>query len=191
MIIKKNRFTVCIVSCLLLILFLSPSSHSIIIIEDGKTEWSQYRGPNRDGVAISNVSIKAWPKGSQPFEVWRKPIGEGFSGIVIVGEQLITAFAEDENEFLGGFEKTTGREVWRTVLGKMFVEEMGNGPRSTPTIDGDFAYMLEARPGAYLFVGQGDTPMCHHPAYDFNDEIAAVGASLFARIVERAQPVGQ
>ena len=119
------------------------------MIEDGKTEWSQYRGPNRDGVAISNVSIKAWPKGSQPFEVWRKPIGEGFSGIVIVGEQLITAFAEDENEFLGGFEKTTGREVWRTALGKMFVEEMGNGPRSTPTIDGDFAYMLDSHGGLY------------------------------------------
>ena len=55
----------------------------------------------------------------------------------------------------------------------------------------DFAYMLEARPGAYLFLGQGDTPMCHHPAYDFNDDISTVGASLLARIVERAQPVGQ
>ncbi len=53
----------------------------------------------------------------------------------------------------------------------------------------DFAYMLEERPGAYLFVGQGDTPMCHHPAYDFNDEIAPVGASLLARLVERAQPL--
>ena len=53
----------------------------------------------------------------------------------------------------------------------------------------DFAYLLEARPGAYLLVGQGETPMCHHPAYDFNDEIAPVGASLYARLVERALPV--
>ncbi|NRA98819.1 MAG: amidohydrolase [Rhodobacteraceae bacterium] len=53
----------------------------------------------------------------------------------------------------------------------------------------DFSYMLEARPGAYLFVGQGDTPYCHHPAYDFNDEIAPIGASFFARLVERALPV--
>ncbi len=53
----------------------------------------------------------------------------------------------------------------------------------------DFSYMLEARPGAYLFLGQGDTPMCHHPAYDFNDDIAPIGASFFARLVERAQPV--
>ncbi|MGI1661293.1 M20 aminoacylase family protein [Palleronia sp. KMU-117] len=54
----------------------------------------------------------------------------------------------------------------------------------------DFAYMLEARPGAYLFIGQGDGPFCHHPKYDFNDEIAPIGASFFARLVERAQPVG-
>ncbi|WP_099827452.1 M20 aminoacylase family protein [Oceaniglobus indicus] len=52
----------------------------------------------------------------------------------------------------------------------------------------DFAYMLAARPGAYLFLGQGDTPFCHHPAYDFNDAIAPVGASFFARLVEVAQP---
>ena len=50
----------------------------------------------------------------------------------------------------------------------------------------DFAYMLEARPGAYLFVGAGEGAGLHHPAYDFNDEIAPYGASLLARIVERA-----
>ena len=52
----------------------------------------------------------------------------------------------------------------------------------------DFSYMLQARPGAYLFLGQGPSAGLHHPAYDFNDEIAPVGASFFARLVERAQP---
>jgi amidohydrolase len=55
----------------------------------------------------------------------------------------------------------------------------------------DFAYMLNARPGAYLFVGNGDTAGLHHPAYDFDDRGAAAGASFFARIVERALPVAQ
>lgn len=54
----------------------------------------------------------------------------------------------------------------------------------------DFSYMLEARPGAYLFLGQGAGAGLHHPKYDFNDEIAPVGASFFARIVEKAQPLG-
>ena len=51
--------------------------------------------------------------------------------------------------------------------------------------------MLEKRPGAYLFIGQGDSAGLHHPSYDFNDEIAPVGASFFAQLVERAQPLEQ
>ena len=53
----------------------------------------------------------------------------------------------------------------------------------------DFSYMLEARPGAYLMLGQGEGAGVHHPKYNFNDEIAPVGASFFARLVERAQPL--
>ncbi|TMM54804.1 M20 aminoacylase family protein [Sulfitobacter sabulilitoris] len=53
----------------------------------------------------------------------------------------------------------------------------------------DFSYMLEARPGAYLMLGQGDGAGVHHPLYNFNDDIAPMGASFFARLVERAQPV--
>lgn len=53
----------------------------------------------------------------------------------------------------------------------------------------DFSYMLEARPGAYLFLGQGPGAGLHHPAYDFNDDLAPVGATFFARLVERAQPL--
>jgi hippurate hydrolase len=53
----------------------------------------------------------------------------------------------------------------------------------------DFAYMLEERPGAYLFIGQGKGPYLHHPEFDFNDEVAPIGASFFATLVERAQPV--
>ena len=52
----------------------------------------------------------------------------------------------------------------------------------------DFSYMLNARPGCYLFLGQGDGPGVHNGRYDFNDSIAPVGASFFARLVERAQP---
>jgi hippurate hydrolase len=53
----------------------------------------------------------------------------------------------------------------------------------------DFAFMLNRVPGAYLFVGNGDTAGLHHPAYDFDDRVAPYGASFFARIVERAQPL--
>jgi hippurate hydrolase len=53
----------------------------------------------------------------------------------------------------------------------------------------DFAYFLERVPGAYLFVGNGDTAGLHHPSYDFSDDAAPYGASFFARLVERALPL--
>ncbi|MGJ8604660.1 MAG: M20 aminoacylase family protein [Marivita sp.] len=48
----------------------------------------------------------------------------------------------------------------------------------------DFSYMLEARPGSYLMLGQGIGPSCHHPAFNFNDDVATIGASFFARLIE-------
>src|SRR5690606_22503962 len=50
----------------------------------------------------------------------------------------------------------------------------------------DFSYMLEARPGAYIFLGNGDTPGLHHPAYDFNDDAIPYGVSYFVALAETA-----
>ncbi|QBY00867.1 amidohydrolase [Rhodophyticola sp. CCM32] len=52
----------------------------------------------------------------------------------------------------------------------------------------DFSYMLEERPGAYLFLGNGDSAQCHHPEYNFNDEAIPYGCSFFAELVERRMP---
>ena len=52
----------------------------------------------------------------------------------------------------------------------------------------DFAYMLNERKGAYLFIGQGESAGLHHPEYDFNDEVSPIGASFFVKLVETAQP---
>lgn len=52
----------------------------------------------------------------------------------------------------------------------------------------DFSYMLEARPGAFIFIGNGDSAGLHHPAYDFNDHVIPVGVSYWARLIETAMP---
>jgi metal-dependent amidase/aminoacylase/carboxypeptidase family protein len=52
----------------------------------------------------------------------------------------------------------------------------------------DFSFMLEERPGAFIFVGNGKTAGLHHPAYDFNDEAIPVGTSYWVRLVETAMP---
>jgi amidohydrolase len=62
-----------------------------------------------------------------------------------------------------------------------------------PTMGGeDFSYMLQARPGAYVFLGQGGAPggcFLHNPNYDFNDEVIPLGAGYLASLVEEALPV--
>jgi hippurate hydrolase len=50
----------------------------------------------------------------------------------------------------------------------------------------DFSFMLEARPGAFIWLGNGDTAGLHHSAYDFNDAALPYGIAYFARIVETA-----
>ena len=62
-------------------------------------------------------------------------------------------------------------------------------PNTDPILPAeDFSYMLEERPGAFMFLGNGDSAMCHHPAYVFDDEAIPVGASWFVELVERRMP---
>ncbi|UWQ20244.1 amidohydrolase [Jannaschia sp. W003] len=77
-------------------------------------------------------------------------------------------------------------EVAADVVGADAVEAESNREMGAE----DFSYMLNVRPGAYLFLGAGDGPVLHHPEYDYNDRISPVGASFFARLVETAQPLG-
>ena len=62
-----------------------------------------------------------------------------------------------------------------------------------PTMGGeDFSYMLQARPGAYVFLGQGGGPTAcflHNPDYDFNDDVIPLGASFLSALVEESLPL--
>jgi hippurate hydrolase len=75
-------------------------------------------------------------------------------------------------------------EIARAVAGEDKVR-WGRPPRMGGE---DFAYMLNARPGAFINVGNGDTAGVHHPMYDFNDEAIPHGCSFFAELVERRMP---
>ncbi|MGL4290129.1 MAG: M20 aminoacylase family protein [Phreatobacter sp.] len=65
--------------------------------------------------------------------------------------------------------------VGETGVDRLFPPVMGSE---------DFSFMLEARPGAFIFIGQGAGANVHHPAYDFNDEIIPIGMSYWAKLVE-------
>ncbi len=74
-------------------------------------------------------------------------------------------------------------EVARSIAGDVNTE-------MAPMMGGeDFSYMLLERPGAYIFVGNGDTAMVHHPAYDFDDNAIPAGSSWYAGMIETRMPV--
>jgi metal-dependent amidase/aminoacylase/carboxypeptidase family protein len=52
----------------------------------------------------------------------------------------------------------------------------------------DFSFMLNERPGAYIFLGNGDTAMVHHPAYNFDDDAIPFGSSWYAGMAEARMP---
>ncbi len=88
----------------------------------------------------------------------------------------VTMNDPDKTEFMASVARAVGGEnaVDTTVPPLMGAE--------------DFSYMLEQRPGAFIFIGNGDTAGVHHPAYDFNDEASPYGVSLWAKIIETGMP---
>jgi hippurate hydrolase len=75
------------------------------------------------------------------------------------------------------------------AVAEMVAEKDGVDPDTAPVMGGeDFSFMLEARPGAFIFIGNGDSPGLHHPAYDFNDEAIPFGASYWAKMAETLMP---
>jgi hippurate hydrolase len=98
---------------------------------------------------------------------------------------------EADVEYQVGYPATVNDES-RTAFAAEVAREVAGSveDRISPSMGAeDFSYMLLARPGAYLYLGNGDTPFCHHPAFDFDDRAAPVGASFFARVIERALPL--
>ncbi|MDP4021542.1 M20 aminoacylase family protein [Methylobacterium sp. NEAU 140] len=104
--------------------------------------------------------------------------GFGAAGTVAFGMSYpVTENHPSETDFMAGVaEALVGAgQVERAVAPMMAAE--------------DFSYMLGRRPGAYMFLGNGDSAALHHPHYDFNDAAAPYGASLWARLIETGLPL--
>jgi amidohydrolase len=79
--------------------------------------------------------------------------------------------------------------AFATHVARQVAGDQGVDANVTPVMGGeDFSFMLNARPGAFIFIGNGDSAGLHHPAYDFNDTAIPAGISYWARLVETAMP---
>lgn len=105
-------------------------------------DWFQWRGPNRDGISVETGLLQAWPKGGPP-QVWRTSgAGNGYSSFSSSGGRLYTLGARAGNEYVTAFDRATGKRVWEYQNGRRYENDRGDGPRSTPTVDGDRLYVL-------------------------------------------------
>lgn len=107
-------------------------------------EWPQWRGPNRDGMSKETGLLQQWPEGGPPL-VWKATgAGRGFSSLAISKGRIFTLGLRGDREYIIAFDVATGKEAWATPHGTAFRERRGDGPRSTPTIEGNKGYALGA-----------------------------------------------
>ena len=109
-------------------------------------------------------------------------------GEVVKGVAQLTG-ARIDLDYKRGYPVTVNHASQTEFATRIAKEVAGDGNVHTmpPLMGGeDFSYMLEARPGAFIFCGNGDSAGLHHPAYNFNDEAIVYGTSYFVKIVEDA-----
>ncbi|HYV09906.1 MAG TPA: PQQ-binding-like beta-propeller repeat protein [Pyrinomonadaceae bacterium] len=104
--------------------------------------WPQWRGPNRDGISKETGLLKQWPADGPPL-VWKASgAGSGYSSFSISDGKLYTMGLRGDREYVIAFDVATGKEAWATAHGSAFRNDRGNGPRGTPTVDGNRVYAL-------------------------------------------------
>jgi outer membrane protein assembly factor BamB len=110
-------------------------------------DWTQWRGPNRDGHSAETGLLQEWPANGPP-PLWRATgAGTGYSSFSSSNGRLFTLGARANVEYVMAFDAATGKQLWAVANGQRFRNEQGDGPRSTPTVEAD---------RVYAFGGSGD-----------------------------------
>jgi len=143
--------------------------------ETAPAEWGQFRGPNHDGTAPA-TKVSNW-KGAKLKTLWKTDTPTGFSSFAVAGAKAFTIVTGETEgntgEVLVALDVRTGKEVWSkplTVIGKYDgggdagtpENKGGDGPRSTPVVNGDKVYAIDANLGVFCFEAATGKPVWNH-----------------------------
>lgn len=105
-------------------------------------DWPQWRGPNRDGISSETGLAASWPSNGPPL-VWKiKGLGQGYSSLAISKGRIYTQGQRDGKEWVIALDAKNGNKLWEVPTGNPYSNDRGDGPRGTPTVDGDRVYAI-------------------------------------------------
>jgi outer membrane protein assembly factor BamB len=108
----------------------------------GSHDWPQWRGPDRTEHSAETGLLKSWPKEGPPLVWTKKDLGGGYSTPSVAGGRIFGMSYRDKDEVVWALDEQTGRELWAKKIAGKGSAGYNEGPRSTPTVDGDVLYTL-------------------------------------------------
>lgn len=150
-------------------------SAGVALAESKPGEWPAFRGTN-NGLAVAPKSVRDW-KRVQLKKVWKEDTPAGFSSFAVAGGKAYTIVTDEvdgnKGEVLVAHDAKTGKKAWSKPLGVISKydgggdagtneNKGGDGPRSTPVVDGGLVYAIDANLGVYCFNALNGKPVWSH-----------------------------
>jgi len=161
-------------------------SRNVDPLESAVVSITQFHAGTADNIIPQTGHLRGTARSLTPAtrDLVEKRVREVVEGIAkLYGAKAMLTYKRDYPVTVNHEQQTSfAAEVASQVVGKDRVDT------TAPPVMGaeDFSFMLEARPGAFIFIGNGDSAGLHHPAYNFNDEVIPVGTSYWVKLVETA-----
>jgi outer membrane protein assembly factor BamB len=144
------------------------------------SDWTQWRGPNRDGVAPAPSDPKAWPE--RLTQKWKVEVGTGYATPLVVGNRIYQFSRQGEREVMSALDADSGKVVWQTGTDAPFTmhsatTQHGPGPKSTPAFANGRLYSIgmtgivtayDAATGKQLWQKPGSTPVPMYTTHAFS-----------------------
>lgn len=117
---------------------------SVCALSSVAADWPNFRGPEVNGISKETGLLKQWPAGGPPLAWKMTGVGDGYSGVSVVGQRVYTAGDKADSSFVHAVNLADGKPLWSAKLGKPGSMGYGNfaGPRATPTVDGDLLFAV-------------------------------------------------